>query len=523
MQTNTADTHAQDAQRKLGAQSAAHPAPAPDGDDRDTLARAFFRYTLNDIAHFSRVLVGRTLRSYQLAVARPVLASVRRRQGAVFTVEMARQMGKNELSAHLEAYLLYRYQRRGGAIVKCAPTLSPQTLISRLRLESILDRPWLAPYWQRAHGNMVTVGSARVMFLSAHEQANVVGATADLLLEVDEAQDVDEEKFAKEFLPMAAAQNATIVLYGTPWTKDTLLAKYKALNLAHEEKTGERRHFSYPWQVGARENPRYGAAVRAQIRQRGEDDLVIRTQYRLEEVDDAAGFFPPPLQAALQGAHPRQQQPQADAHYVAAVDVAGEESAAARAQGGNSRRDSTVVLIGERVRRRDPALGFALPAVDVVQAYQWTGLATTEQYARLVRLLGEEWRVQQAVIDATGIGDALARFLQARLGADRIEPFTFTAQSKSALGYDLRTLAASGRLQLWADDGSAEYRECWRQVRRCQLTLHPGNRIGFHVPVSQGHDDYIAALAMLARTVEGAAPPAASVALPPRETQTEGY
>ena len=54
------------------------------------------------------------------------------------------------------------------------------------------------------------------MFLSAHEQSNVVGATADLLLEVDEAQDVDEEKFAKEFLPMAAAQNATIVLYGTP-------------------------------------------------------------------------------------------------------------------------------------------------------------------------------------------------------------------------------------------------------------------------------------------------------------------
>ena len=522
MQTNTADTHTQDAQRKLRAQSAAHPAPAPDGDDRDSLARTFFRYTLNDIAHFSRVLVGRPLRSYQLAVARAVLASVQRRQGAIFPVEMARQMGKNELSAHLEAYLLYRYQRRGGTIVKCAPTLSPQTLISRLRLESILDRPWLAPYWQRAHGNMVAVGKARVMFLSAHEQSNVVGATADLLLEVDEAQDVDEEKFAKEFLPMAAAQNATIVLYGTPWTQDTLLAKYKALNLAHEENTGERRHFSYPWQVGARENPRYGAAVRAQIRQRGEDDLVIRTQYCLEEVDDATGFFSPPLQAALQGVHARQHEPQADAHYVAAVDVAGEETAASQ-QSGQSRRDSTVVLIGERMWRHDPVLGFALPAVNVVNAYEWTGLPTTEQYARLVRLLGEEWRVQQAIVDATGLGDALARFLRARLGEDRIEPFTFTAQSKSALGYDLRALAGSGRLQLWSDDGSAEYRACWRQVRRCQLALHPGNRIAFHVPASQGHDDYVSALALLTRTVEGGAPPAVSVALPPRETQAEGY
>ena len=517
MRTNAAPTSRQSRERRRSSQP-----PSLTADGRDALARAFFRYTLNDIAHFSRVLVGRPLRSYQLAVARPVLASVRKRQGAVFTVEMARQMGKNELSAHLEAYLLYRYQRRGGAIVKCAPTLSPQTLISRLRLESILDRPWLAPYWQRAHGNMVTVGRARVMFLSAHEQSNVVGATADLLLEVDEAQDVDEEKFAKEFLPMAAAQNATIVLYGTPWTKDTLLAKYKALNLAHEAKTGERRHFSYPWEVGARENPRYGAAVRAQIRQRGADDLVIRTQYRLEEVDDAAGFFTPELRAALQGAHPRQPEPQADAHYVAAVDVAGEESGAAQS-GGNSSRDSTVVLIGERVWRHDPVLGCALPVVAIANAYQWTGLPTTEQYARLVRLLGEEWRVQRAVIDATGLGDALARFLRARLGDDRIEPFTFTAQSKSALGYDLRTLVGGGRLQLWADDGSPEYRECWRQVRRCQLTLHPGNRIGFHVPAGRGHDDYVSALALLTRTVEGCAPPAASVALPPRELQTEGY
>ena len=192
-------------------------------------------------------------------------------------------------------------------------------------------------------------------------------------------------------------------------------------------------------------------------------------------------------------------------------------------QSGQSRRDSTVVLIGERVWRHDPVLGFALPAVNVVNAYEWTGVPTTEQYARLVRLLGEEWHVQRAVIDATGLGDALARFLKVRLGEDRIEPFTFTAQSKSALGYDLRALAGSGRLQLWADDGSAEYRACWQQVRRCQLALYPGSRIGFHVPAGRGHDDYVSALALLTRTVESGVPPAVSVALPPEERQAEGY
>ncbi len=516
MQTNLAD------RENRFRKDAAPPPSTAGGNDGNALARAFFRHTLTDIAHFSRALVGRPLRSYQLTVARAVLASVRRREGKIFTVEMARQMGKNELSAHLEAYLLYRHQRRGGTVVKCAPTLTPQTLISRLRLEEALERPWLAPHWRRVPGNMIAVGKARALFLSAHEQANVVGATADLLLEVDEAQDVDAEKFAKEFLPMAAAQNATIVLYGTPWTNDTLLAQYKAINLAGEKETGERRHFSFPWQVGARENPRYGAAVRAQIRQRGANDLVIRTQYCLEEVDDATGFFTPELQAALQGAHERQREPQADAHYVAAVDVAGEETALGETS-GNTRRDSTVVLIGERVWRHDPVLGFALPAVQVVNAYQWTGLPTTEQYARLARLLGEEWRAQRAIIDATGIGDALARFLRARLGAERVEPFTFTAQSKSALGYDLRSLVGGGRLQLWADDGSPEHRECRRQARRCRLTLHAGQRIGFHVPSGQGHDDYVSALALLTRAVEGGAPPAASVALPPQEARTEGY
>ena len=68
-----------------------------------------------------------------------------------------------------------------------------------------------------------------------------------------------------------------------------------------------------------------------------------------------------------------------------------------------------------------------------------------------------------------------------------------------------------------------EYRACWQQVRRCRLALHPGNRIGFHVPAGQGHDDYVSALALLTRTMEGSAPPAVSVALPPQETQAEGY
>ena len=44
-----------------------------------------------------------------------------------------------------------------------------------------------------------------LMWLAAEPGANVVGHTAGLLLEVDEAQDVDVETFDRAFRPMAAS------------------------------------------------------------------------------------------------------------------------------------------------------------------------------------------------------------------------------------------------------------------------------------------------------------------------------
>ena len=55
------------------------------------------------------------LRPYQVEVAAAVLDSVRRGLGLTFTVEMARQAGKNELSAYLEIYLLGHMAARARA------------------------------------------------------------------------------------------------------------------------------------------------------------------------------------------------------------------------------------------------------------------------------------------------------------------------------------------------------------------------------------------------------------------------
>ena len=65
------------------------------------------------------------LRPYQLEVGRVVMDSIQRGIGLTFSVEIARQGGKNELSAHLEVLLLTLYMARGGNIVKCSPTFKP--------------------------------------------------------------------------------------------------------------------------------------------------------------------------------------------------------------------------------------------------------------------------------------------------------------------------------------------------------------------------------------------------------------
>src|SRR5258708_7988266 len=95
----------------------------------------------------------------------------------------------------------------------------------------------------------------RVHFFSASPESNVVGSTAELLLEIDEAQDAEFEKFNRDFRPMAATRNATTVLYGTAWSDTTLLAMQRAANLSAQERTSIRLHFQYDWQRAADLNP----------------------------------------------------------------------------------------------------------------------------------------------------------------------------------------------------------------------------------------------------------------------------
>ncbi len=95
--------------------------PSPPITHNSSLITACLRHALGSLDEYSQHVVGLPLRPYQLEPGLAIADSVVNRRGLSLTVEMARQAGKNELSAQLEAYLLTLYQRAGGNIVKCCP------------------------------------------------------------------------------------------------------------------------------------------------------------------------------------------------------------------------------------------------------------------------------------------------------------------------------------------------------------------------------------------------------------------
>jgi hypothetical protein len=465
--------------------------------------RAALRRLLTDVELFSRHVIGRPLRSYQLEPARAIIRSVLERQGRTFTVMMARQAGKNELSAHIEAYLLTLFQRVGGTLIKAAPTFRPQARISMRRLESILDRGWSAGRWRTVDGQRLRLGKAEIGFMSAADGANVVGDTATLLLEIDEAQDVSESKYDRDFRPMGATANVTTVLYGTAWTNDTLLERHRRLHQAGEAEGRGKQHFEYPWQTVAQHNPDYARYVQSEIQRLGADHPLIRTQYVLQPLSGSGGFFSDAQLALLQGEHDRRRAPDTGARYVAGLDLAGADEQAddQGAESTGSRRDATVLTICQ-VRWQDAAGVVPEPWIEVVDHVQWINVPHRSLYERLLALVRHHWHCQRVVVDATGVGAGMAGFLSAALGRQVVETFQFSTASKSELGYSLLGAINGGRLRMYRDDASEEWRTFWNQARAARYALSGGQRLNFFVPPKAGHDDYVLSLALSVRAAE---------------------
>src|SRR5512136_243777 len=98
------------------------------------------------------------LRPYQAEVFDSIARSIASRSGLTLSVEIARQGGKNELSAHVEMSTLIAQMSQPRNIIKCSPTFLPQAVISMNRLKDHLDSVGFAGLWSSQRGYIVRLG-----------------------------------------------------------------------------------------------------------------------------------------------------------------------------------------------------------------------------------------------------------------------------------------------------------------------------------------------------------------------------
>ncbi len=471
------------------------------------LARAVKKILLN-VGLFSRIVVRVPLRPYQEEPARAIVDSVLNKKGLTFLVVMSRQAGKNELSAQLEAYLLNIFQKIGGFIVKAQPTFKPQAINSLMRLKDRLDNQWNKGKWRSRSGYMVSLGKATAIFFSAEKGAKVVGATASMLLECDEAQDVDPRKWAKDFIPMGASTNVTTAFYGTVWTSRTLLGQTLRYLKALEQKDGIKRVFMYDADHVRQYVPAYGEYVDKEVARLGRDHPLIKTQYFLEEIDAEGKALSEEQRAQLRGDHARYHRRLPGKIYVAGLDMAGEaeEEMGLEDMDVHGKRDSTTLTIGEAELM--DLVGLEMARVQVVERYQWVGIKHTDLYARLVDLLRNTWGVRKVVVDASGVGHGVASFLEKSLGSHVVTGVLFDGawSLHSELAFNFLAAINAGRFKEYEHDNEEITTEAWSQYESAILETRPNKRVKMHVPEEEGHDDLLVSALLLLKAADEAAP-----------------
>jgi hypothetical protein len=430
---------------------------------------------LRDVVKFSGSVSGVQLRLYQQDVARAVVDSILYHRGLSIVVVFPRQSGKNELQAQIETYLLTLLSETDAEIIKVSPTWKPQSLNAMRRLERILSKNILTrQMWVKQQGYIYRIGRARIFFLSGSPEANIVGATASTLLEVDEAQDVLTSKFDRDISPMAASTNATRVFWGTAWTSRTLLARELRAAQAAERRDGIRRVFRLTADDVAAEVPAYGLFVADQVAKLGRNNPMVRTQFYSEEIDQEGGMFPAERLALMVGNHPTQNGPTPGRNYALLLDVAGEDEGASDESNGelvNKRRDSTALTLVEvdLTTLADPVL--KAPAYRLIRRWVWAGVKHSRIYGELAAV-AVCWGAKFIVCDATGVGAGLASFLD-KAFPGRVVPFVFNASTKSMLGWNYLGVIDTGRWKE-AAGGDPHHETFVQQLSFCRYEVVPG-------------------------------------------------
>ena len=467
-----------------------------------------------------------------LAIEGAVARSRRRESGQrMVVVRSSRQTMKNDIDATVLCRMLHRYQHEGGIVIRTAPSYSPQLLNSRRRIEWMIARDLLftatgEPTWR--YGHMLVHGKAEVHLLSGSRGGNPEGATASLLLSVDEAHRFDKGVFEDRFGPMCAIHDAPIVMYGIAADRADLLYEHLCANLKdegyeHADDPGGRvinlpTVQQYPAEIWCDLLPTYREHVDLRERRLGADHPAVLCNYHLTDIDALGSLFNASQQSKLTvGNVPRGSIPGGLQEMVALIDIAGEveDAESVSSDHGNieAANDACAVLIFAVDRSRQK---FDWPVCTLVDMAWWVGLpldddagvpASHTVKGKISEIL-YRYRVSSVVVDSRGVGYGTARWLGRRY-MGKVNEYAASASSKSEDLYGLLGMLNAGAIEVFRGDDSIEWQEWCREVKRARKKVTGHSLLDLLKPRRKAGEpparvDLIRACSYLARATAGA-------------------
>jgi hypothetical protein len=444
---------------------------------------------LLSIRWFSALVIQVPLRRYQVAAADAVVDSCINNRGLEFLWVFPRQSGKDETVAQTVVFLLTLYHQVEAGMVHSYPT-SGQLATGVDRLERRLDNLLTGGrWWGKGKPTRRGFGLAQCAFFSGHPQARAEGATANLLLIINECQDQDEAIVERRFTAMRASTNATALYVGTVRSRGDYLWKVRERLEKLQREDGWPRVFIVSPEMVGKENPHYAEFVAGQVTKFGRHHPIVKTEYFNEPIDTAAGLFPARRRALMRGSHPRLQAPVSGEVYLAIIDVGGQDEAAAGGWGlglDNPARDYTVCHICRVVRHPEVQIGPVYQAVDVFvdhgSRHFQESPGQPSLFNRLLAYL-RHWNVVVVVSDMTGVGQGITDALQEAYKRT-VFGFDFAkSYGKARLGSDFLAVIETGRFQYWADGYDEEGSDCWWFFTQCEYC---GYELGAGLPIERG-------------------------------------
>lgn len=479
--------------------------------DLDEESQQFVDWLIDKLMGVAEVLSGHTWYNYQRPFARRFFESVIIEDGATLTALYSRQSGKSETVANCvgtcmvmlpvlaKVYPFWLERFKEGVWVGAFAPVDGQADTLFTRIVGVLESEATAKILMDPDFNAVLYSRGKVKGVkfpfpgrgslvrktTAHPRATIEGDTYHIIL-IDECQGANDQVVNKSIEPMGTSTGATMVFTGTCTYNKNVFYNQIQINKRESTKRGRHRqnHYEVDWKTVAKENKRYGRAVKKAMIRIGEDSDEFKLSYRLMWLLDRGMFT---TSEKLDACGDITMQSVVHAHTKTPV-VVGIDPA--RIQ------DKTIVTVVWVDWDHPDELGYYHHRV-----LNWLDLEGDDwevQYYKIVEFLSN-YNVWKIGVDAGGVGDAVAQRLALLMPHVEVIPLGSAATEQSVRWKYLRELIDRRQVG-WPAGSKVRRLKSWTRFRQemedLEVNFKGPNMLAEAPNIRDAHDDYADSLSM---------------------------